>query len=176
MESISEDMNQPLCWSEPSRYMSASLPLNSGRVPTTVALVEPESNQTSRVSGTFCHLSASAPRSSLGSRSHQAWMPDFSTRFAISSMRRSVSGWSSPVSLFTKRQIGTPQVRWREMHQSGRVATIASMRFCPHDGIHCTPLMASRDFSRRCCALSMLMNHCGVARKMIGVLWRQQWG
>ena len=25
-------------------------------------------------------------------------------------------------------------------------------------------------------ACSMLMNHWGVARKMMGVLWRQQWG
>ncbi len=31
--------------------------------------------------------------------------------------------------------IGTPQTRWREMHQSGRLAIMPSMRAWPHDGI-----------------------------------------
>ena len=30
--------------------------------------------------------------------------------------------------------IGTPQTRWREMHQSGRVAIMLEMRSSPQDG------------------------------------------
>ena len=45
--------------------------------------------------------------------------------------------------------IGTPQTRWREMHQSGRCATMLYMRSCPQDGIHRTWLsMASIAASR----------------------------
>ncbi len=36
--------------------------------------------------------------------------------------------------------MGTPQMRWREMHQSGRVATMLEMRSSPHAGSHVTPL------------------------------------
>jgi hypothetical protein len=39
--------------------------------------------------------------------------------------------------------MGTPQVRWREMHQSGRVAIMLLMRSSPQAGIHLTCLMAS---------------------------------
>jgi hypothetical protein len=34
--------------------------------------------------------------------------------------------------------IGTPHTRWREMHQSGRFATMLYIRSWPHDGIHLT--------------------------------------
>ena len=34
---------------------------------------------------------------------------------------------------------GTPQVRWREMHQSGRFSIMPVMRCSPHAGVHCTP-------------------------------------
>jgi hypothetical protein len=71
--------------------------------------------------------------------------------------------------------MGTPQVRWREMHQSGRPATMPSMRAWPQSGTHCTSGMVFMASSRRPFC-SMLMNHCGVARKMMGVLWRQQCG
>ena len=36
--------------------------------------------------------------------------------------------------------IGTPQTRWREMHQSGRVAIMLEMRSSPQAGIHLTCL------------------------------------
>src|SRR5215468_4115654 len=65
-DSSSEDWNQPRCWSEPSRYITASVPpsclrlspVKAGKCPgssSTKACVEPESNQTSSVSSTFCH-------------------------------------------------------------------------------------------------------------------------
>ena len=71
--------------------------------------------------------------------------------------------------------MGTPQLRCREMHQSGRLATMPSMRAWPQAGCQRTPRIASSAFSRRPPS-SMATNHCGVARKMIGVLWRQQCG
>ena len=84
-------------------------------------------------------------------------------------------GCSSPLTLCTKSGIGTPQVRWREMHQSGRDSIMPVMRCSPHAGVHSTPLM-SRSVWARSCARSMLMNHCGVARKITGDVWRQQCG
>ena len=39
--------------------------------------------------------------------------------------------------------MGTPQMRWREMHQSGRVATMLVMRSCPQAGSHVTVLIWS---------------------------------
>ena len=39
--------------------------------------------------------------------------------------------------------MGTPQMRWREMHQSGRVAIMLEMRSSPHAGSHFTRLISS---------------------------------
>ncbi len=47
--SSSEEWNQPRCWSEPSRYISAGQ-RSSGRVSSTAAWLQPESNHTSRMS------------------------------------------------------------------------------------------------------------------------------
>ena len=35
--------------------------------------------------------------------------------------------------------MGTPQNRWREMHQSERSAIMLCMRSCPQDGVQFTP-------------------------------------
>src|SRR3954451_21869590 len=60
-DSKSEEWNQPRCWSEPSRYITASGPpstlrrvLRSSRTSSVKAWVEPESNQKSRMSSIFC--------------------------------------------------------------------------------------------------------------------------
>jgi len=71
--------------------------------------------------------------------------------------------------------MGTPQSRWREMHQSGRVAIMLPIRSCPHAGYQRTVAMASRARWRRP-PVSRPMNHCSVARKMMGFLQRQQMG
>ena len=84
-------------------------------------------------------------------------------------------GCGNCVTLSTSSVIGTPQVRWREMHQSGRPAIMLVMRSSPQPGIQRTRLIAASASARRP-ALSMLMNHCGVARNATGVLWRQQCG
>ena len=71
--------------------------------------------------------------------------------------------------------IGTPQARWREMHQSGRFSIMPWMRSLPQAGIQFTLSMLSSAFFRRS-FVSMEMNHCSVARKMTGFLQRQQCG
>ena len=77
----------------------------------------------------------------------------------------------------TKSAIGTPQVRWREMHQSGRPSTMPAIRSSPHAGNQCDVVVDRLRAPRaRRPAWSMLMNHCGVARNATGVLWRQQCG
>ena len=81
----------------------------------------------------------------------------------------------SPVSLCTKTVIGTPHSRWRETHQSGRVSIIARIRFWPIAGTQCVSSIAASATSRKL-LVSMLMNHCGVLRKITGFLERQLWG
>src|SRR5665213_2542223 len=80
--------------------------------------------------------------------------------------------------------MGTPQMRWREMHQSGRVAIMLEMRSSPQLGSHVTFLISAKARARKvveepagfCIGVSMLMNHCSVARKMTGLWQRQQCG
>ncbi len=102
-------------------------------------------------------------------------MPSFSTRAATRSSSSGVRGCSSPVSTCVNSASGTPQTRWREMHQSGRSAIMFEMRCSPQAGIQCT-LRDLPSALARSPACSMLMNHCGVARKITGVLCRQQCG
>ena len=80
--------------------------------------------------------------------------------------------------------MGTPQIRCREMHQSGREETMLAIRSCPHWGSHFTrPISSSARWRKvvmepSACTIgvSMLMNHCSVARKMTGRWQRQQCG
>ena len=72
--------------------------------------------------------------------------------------------------------MGTPQSRWREMHQSGRVAIMLRIRSSPQAGNHWTSPIAASVRSRSRPSPSRPMNHCSVARKMIGFLQRQQIG
>ena len=83
-------------------------------------------------------------------------------------------GW--PVFFSTNTAIGTPQARWRLMHQSGRPATIEPMRLRPWSGTNCVASIAASAFLRICSGPSRRMNHCGVARKISGALERQECG
>ena len=95
---------------------------------------------------------------------------------------------ASPHAVQSTAGIGTPQARWREMHQSGRFATMLCMRSWPHDGIHSTWRSIASSAARRSVdsvlvvsafrrtALSSAMNHCDVARKITGLWQRQQCG
>ena len=101
----------------------------SGRSRSAKAWVEPESNQTSRMSVTFSQSSCgwSLPRKrALASSSNQASAPSCSKASLIraltaGSRRISAvpSGWR-----LTKQVSGTPQARWRDSTQSGRASII----------------------------------------------------
>ena len=56
---------------------------------------------------------------------------------------QSISGWRQPSQRNTA--IGTPHTRWREMHQSGRVAIMLAMRSSPHAGSHFTLFLISSE-------------------------------
>ena len=77
--------------------------------------------------------------------------------------------------------MGTPQMRWREMHQSGRVATMFVMRSSPR-GSHLRldlvegPVGGWFGGVGRAHGGSISMNHCSVARVMTGLWQRQQCG
>ena len=69
-------------------------------------------------------------------------------------------------------------MRWREIHQSGRVAIMLAMRSSPQLGSQRTFLISSSARARNVAAepsgfsigVSMLMNHCSVARKITGLM------
>ncbi len=81
----------------------------------------------------------------------------------------------SPVSRWVKTAIGTPQARWRETHQSGLLSTIASIRLRACGGTQRVSSIAASAFSRSPFA-AMLMNHCGVLRKISGAFDRHECG
>ena len=80
----------------------------------------------------------------------------------------------SPVRRETKTAIGTPQARWRLMHQSGLCATMLASRVRPWGGTKWVSAIAASALPRMSSGPSMRMNHCGVARKMSGALERQE--
>src|SRR5882724_1234663 len=157
-----------------------------GLTDSTASWLDPESNHTSRmfisrsklVPPHDAQVRPSGMNSSVG-RSYQASAPYWSNTAAVFSTRAGVV-IASPHLAQSTAGIGTPQTRWREMHQSGRWATMLYMRSCPHDGIHRTLLStASTAASRSVRApegLSRAMNHCDVARKITGLWQRQQCG
>ena len=70
--------------------------------------------------------------------------------------------------------MGTPQTRWREMHQSVALGDHGLiMRSLPH---RASSARSSQAFTAASLMASTEQNHCGVARKMMGFLQRQQWG
>ena len=83
-------------------------------------------------------------------------------------------GWLQPWHI--KTAMGTPQMRWRLMHQSGRVAIMLVIRSLPQAGSQMTLSISSmvswrNDVSvpsARLTGCSMSMNHCSVARKITG--------
>ena len=73
-------------------------------------------------------------RISATSRTYQASAPSAAKS---STMRWLTAGSFSGLRQLRQRKtaIGTPQIRWREMHQSGRDATMLVMRSLPHCGV-----------------------------------------
>ena len=74
--------------------------------------------------------------SSIG-RSYHASAPCSSNTDAARSTSAAVR-IASPHVVQSTAGIGTPQARWREMHQSGRFASMLKIRSRPHAGIHLT--------------------------------------
>jgi len=82
--------------------------------------------------------------------------------------------------------IGTPQARWREITQSGRLSIMPVMRFSPAAGTQRVARMAASARARNvspwratpssAMSLSIAMNHCGVLRKITGFFERQECG
>src|SRR5947209_18699541 len=107
---------------------------------------------------------------------YQESAPDFAN--ISTTLRFSAGSFSTFLhSEHTKTAIGTPQTRWREMHQSGRPFTILAMRSSPHSGSHLTFLISSSARVRNvppCNGVSIEINHCSVARKITGLWQRQQ--
>ena len=92
----------------------------------------------------------------------------------------STSTEPSPTSR-TNTAIGTPQARWREITQSGRLSIMPVMRFSPCGGTHAVCSIAVSARCRRVSAglsmpLSIAMNHCGVLRKITGFFERHECG
>ena len=105
--------------------------VSSGRTDSTASWLEPESNQTSRMfisrveassRRTTGQVSPSGTNSSVG-RSYQASAPYRSKTAAVFSTIADDTT-ASPQLVQSSAGIGTPHARWREMHQSGRFATM----------------------------------------------------
>src|SRR5687768_17707928 len=101
--------------------------VSSGRNGSTASWLEPESNHTSRMSRSRSkdvpphegHASPSGRNSSSG-RSYHASAPYSSNTDAARSTSAAVM-IASPHDVQSTAGIGTPQARWREMHQSGQI-------------------------------------------------------
>src|SRR5258708_6957344 len=154
--------------------------------PSTAAWLDPDSNQTSMMSISFLndvppHLAhfVSVGSSASASGVYQASAPFSANSFAT---LRLISGFltESPQPSHKNTAIGVPQILCLEMHQSGRVAIMLEMRSSPQAGSHFTFLISSRVRVRSVLpasiGVSMRINHCSVARKMIGLWQRQQCG
>ncbi len=148
----------------------------------TAAKLQAESNHTSRMSVSFLsvgfwHAGQVSPvgRNSESGRAYQAPAPSFATTSATRFMSSaSMTAWLH--SAHTAVGMGTPQVRWREMVQSGRVESMPWMRSRPQAGTHVTAWSICASAFWRRPVVSIEMNHCGVARKMTGFLLRQLCG
>jgi hypothetical protein len=112
--------------------------------------------------------------SSAGGRRYQASAPSRSNTSATCAQSASLAIGSPHASQYIATT-GTPQSRWREMHQSGRVAIMFAIRSFPQPGIQRTRSI-SASARRRRSPRSIPMNHCSVARKTTGFLHRQQCG
>src|SRR5207244_9707716 len=107
-------------------------------------------------------------------RSYHASAPYVSNTFAAFSTR-AVVRIASPHFVQSSAGIGTPQTRWREMHQSGRFATMLYMRSWPHAGYHLKSLSIASSAACRSVLppntglLSSRVYPIDVARKIIWV-------
>src|SRR5207237_3594538 len=114
----------------------------------TATWLDPDSNQTSTISVSLLnvvplHLPHLAPAASASASGvYQASAPK-RPKNSIT-LRLSAGSFSGlPQPSHKNTAMGTPQTRWRDMHQSGRVAIMLEMRSSPHAGSHFTFLISS---------------------------------
>src|SRR6185295_758603 len=108
--------------------------VSSGRTESTASWLDPESNQTSRmfisrskvVPPHEGHVNPSGTKSPVG-RSYHESAPWVSNTAAVLSTSAVVT-IASPHLTQSTAGMGTPQTRWREMHQSGRLAIMLYIR------------------------------------------------
>src|SRR5512132_481224 len=93
------------------------------------------------------HLVPAGTRA-LASGVYQASAP---ARANSLSAERLIAGSINGLPHFSHRNtaIGTPQIRWRDTHQSGRVAIMFAMRPSPQAGSHLTLLISSSARERK---------------------------
>src|SRR5918996_3864157 len=102
--------------------------VRSGYAGSTASWLEPESNQTSRMFVSrsklppphAAHVNPSGTKSSIGRSYHASapWVSNTCAARSVSAFVR-IGVWHE---VHVNAGIGTPHVRWREMHQSGRSA------------------------------------------------------
>ena len=141
--------------------------------------VEPESNQPSSVSVSFFKRSAAAVRAAQALRDKLhglALKPDVRAVLAeqggdVGDGLRGADGLAAVLAV--EHRDRQAQRRWREMHQSARSRIMATMRSLPHAGSHLTLSQGGDGL-----VLEGLdgAEPLRVARKMIGLLQRQQCG
>lgn len=128
-------LKPPRCWSLPSK--TTSLGHSFKRSSHTALKVLPLSNHTSKMWGFFSNLGARCLKfsgnKSLTSASHHALHP-FLAKMLLMCSKMAGSSRGSWLSLSKKNAIGTPQLLWRDTHQSGRCSIIALRRFLPCGG------------------------------------------
>jgi len=104
--------------------------VSSGRTERTASWLDPESNHTSRMFISRSNIvpphagqvSPAGTKSAVG-RSYHASAPYVSKTFAACSTSAG-DVIASPQLVQSTAGIGTPHARWREMHQSGRLASM----------------------------------------------------
>src|SRR3954462_10514491 len=108
--------------------------VSSGHCESTASWLDPESNQTSRmfisrsnvVPPHLAQARAAGTKSSVGRSYHESAPYCSNTPAAFATSYGVLI--ASPQALQSTAGIGTPHTRWREMHQSGRFATMLYMR------------------------------------------------
>jgi hypothetical protein len=174
-DSSSEEWNQPRCWSEPSRYRSRPATCRSARLQhegVGRAGIEPHLDDVHhllvvvRVAVVAEEARGIGLEPGVGALCSKASTTRSTTRGRAAARRSACR---------RRPAIGTPQARWREMHQSGRCSIIERRRLRPASGTKRVASSGRSAFARRP-LVSIEMNHCGVLRKISGAFERQECG
>ena len=180
-----EEWNHPRCWSPPSRYRSAGQG-SPGSWPSTAAWLEPDSNHTSMMSISlrnfvlphFAHFVPAGRISSAGCL-YQASAPSRANRLDDELVDRWIVQELVAAFALEHRDGHAPDALARDAPVGTRGDHVGDALFAPRR----IPLDLADLFQRAAAQRSAVgslpsieMNHCSVARKMIGLWQRQQCG